>query len=278
LFGDVLTTAVDTAPPPPGASRETSRDSETGGMPRSLLEHVVARAAGGVWARPGGGGLLWRLLVLRGAHLLTHDETRRPLMRMLRSAVAMTTGGPAAAADVGMSGYTEMLTDVSALFNVSHTHTYTHAVLPKPSHPLTLTLTLSYPHIFFHLRFTSNPFMFFPILHCFLPVSFLLFSLFFPFLSHFSPFVFLSLPFPLPPFLQFPFHFPLFFSLIPFFLLLCPRTLLFPCPPFPFFPFFFPVFISCYPSMTGGSVAEWLACWTQAQKGLGSNHSHDAVG
>ena len=28
----------------------------------------------------------------------------------------------------------------------------------------------------------------------------------------------------------------------------------------------------------GGSVAEWLACWTQAQKGLGSNRSCDAVG
>jgi len=28
----------------------------------------------------------------------------------------------------------------------------------------------------------------------------------------------------------------------------------------------------------GGSVAEWLACWTQAQKGSGSNRSHDAVG
>ena len=27
-----------------------------------------------------------------------------------------------------------------------------------------------------------------------------------------------------------------------------------------------------------GSVAEWLACLTQAQKGLGSNHSHNAVG
>ena len=26
------------------------------------------------------------------------------------------------------------------------------------------------------------------------------------------------------------------------------------------------------------SVAEWLACWTQAQKGPGSNHSCDAVG
>jgi len=28
----------------------------------------------------------------------------------------------------------------------------------------------------------------------------------------------------------------------------------------------------------GGSVAEYLACWTQAQKGLGSNRSGDAVG
>jgi len=27
----------------------------------------------------------------------------------------------------------------------------------------------------------------------------------------------------------------------------------------------------------GGSVAEWLACWTQAHKGLGSNRSCDAV-
>jgi len=26
-----------------------------------------------------------------------------------------------------------------------------------------------------------------------------------------------------------------------------------------------------------GSVAEWLSCWTQAQKGLGSNHSRNAV-
>jgi len=26
-----------------------------------------------------------------------------------------------------------------------------------------------------------------------------------------------------------------------------------------------------------GSVAEWLACWTQAQKGPGSNCSRDAV-
>ena len=28
----------------------------------------------------------------------------------------------------------------------------------------------------------------------------------------------------------------------------------------------------------GGSVAVWLACWTQAQKGLGLNRSRDAVG
>ena len=28
----------------------------------------------------------------------------------------------------------------------------------------------------------------------------------------------------------------------------------------------------------GGSVAEWLACWTLAQKGLGSTRSCDAVG
>jgi len=28
----------------------------------------------------------------------------------------------------------------------------------------------------------------------------------------------------------------------------------------------------------GGSVAEWLACRTQAQKGPGSNRSRDAVG
>jgi len=28
----------------------------------------------------------------------------------------------------------------------------------------------------------------------------------------------------------------------------------------------------------GGSVVEWLACWTQAQKGLGSAGCHDAVG
>jgi len=28
----------------------------------------------------------------------------------------------------------------------------------------------------------------------------------------------------------------------------------------------------------GGSVAECLACWIEVQKGLGSNHSRDAVG
>jgi len=28
----------------------------------------------------------------------------------------------------------------------------------------------------------------------------------------------------------------------------------------------------------GGLVAEWLACWTQAQKGLGSNRSYDVAG
>ena len=28
----------------------------------------------------------------------------------------------------------------------------------------------------------------------------------------------------------------------------------------------------------GGSVAEWIACWTQAQKGPGSNCIRDAVG
>jgi len=27
----------------------------------------------------------------------------------------------------------------------------------------------------------------------------------------------------------------------------------------------------------GGSVAEWLACWTQAQWGLGSNHTEEIV-
>ena len=31
------------------------------------------------------------------------------------------------------------------------------------------------------------------------------------------------------------------------------------------------------PTLSGGSVAEWLACWTQAQKGPGSNRSRDAA-
>ena len=31
------------------------------------------------------------------------------------------------------------------------------------------------------------------------------------------------------------------------------------------------------PVHQGGSVAEWLACWTQVQKGPGSNRSRDAV-
>jgi len=30
--------------------------------------------------------------------------------------------------------------------------------------------------------------------------------------------------------------------------------------------------------LVGGSVDEWLACWTQAQKDPGSNRSRDAVG
>ena len=33
-----------------------------------------------------------------------------------------------------------------------------------------------------------------------------------------------------------------------------------------------------YTLFEGGSVAEWLAFWTQAQKGPGSNRSRDAVG
>ena len=31
-------------------------------------------------------------------------------------------------------------------------------------------------------------------------------------------------------------------------------------------------------NVSGDSVAEWLACWTQAQKDPGSNRSRDAVG
>jgi len=33
----------------------------------------------------------------------------------------------------------------------------------------------------------------------------------------------------------------------------------------------------CYRRWQGGSVAELLACWTQAQKGPGSSRSRDAV-
>jgi len=36
--------------------------------------------------------------------------------------------------------------------------------------------------------------------------------------------------------------------------------------------------IARHTRVVGGSVAEWLACWTQAQKGPGSNRSRDAVG
>jgi len=32
------------------------------------------------------------------------------------------------------------------------------------------------------------------------------------------------------------------------------------------------------PICQGGLVSEWLMCWTHVQKGLGSSHSHDAVG
>ena len=46
----------------------------------------------------------------------------------------------------------------------------------------------------------------------------------------------------------------------------------------PFYSNLFRFAASCYYSYSGGSVAEWLACWTQAQKGLGSNHCRDAVG
>ena len=37
-------------------------------------------------------------------------------------------------------------------------------------------------------------------------------------------------------------------------------------------------FLGAIQIQMGGSVAEWLACWTQAQKGLGSNRSRNAVG
>jgi len=36
--------------------------------------------------------------------------------------------------------------------------------------------------------------------------------------------------------------------------------------------------LTAYMSTMGDSVAEWLACWTQAQKGPGSNRNRDAVG
>ena len=35
---------------------------------------------------------------------------------------------------------------------------------------------------------------------------------------------------------------------------------------------------SLHYNIPGGSVTEWLACWTQAQKGPGVNRSRDAVG
>ena len=40
--------------------------------------------------------------------------------------------------------------------------------------------------------------------------------------------------------------------------------------------FWFSTCLGCIVTV-GGSVAEWLACWTQAQKGPGSNRSRDAV-
>jgi len=43
-----------------------------------------------------------------------------------------------------------------------------------------------------------------------------------------------------------------------------------------FCPFY--IHFYCCTAYTCGSVADWLACWTQAQKGLGSNRSRDAVG
>jgi len=36
-------------------------------------------------------------------------------------------------------------------------------------------------------------------------------------------------------------------------------------------------FLTADTPVIGGSVAEWLACWTRAQKGPGPNRSHDAV-
>ena len=37
-------------------------------------------------------------------------------------------------------------------------------------------------------------------------------------------------------------------------------------------------FLIVYVHTQGGSVAEWLVCWTEAQKGQGSNRSREAVG
>jgi len=37
-------------------------------------------------------------------------------------------------------------------------------------------------------------------------------------------------------------------------------------------------FMYYYYYYTGGSVAEWLSCWTQTQNGPGSNRNRDAVG
>jgi len=53
--------------------------------------------------------------------------------------------------------------------------------------------------------------------------------------------------------------------------------------PFHFSPLFLLPLLSrrgrhCTSGFRGGSVVEWLACWTQAQKGPGSNRSRDAVG
>ena len=52
--------------------------------------------------------------------------------------------------------------------------------------------------------------------------------------------------------------------------------------PFHFSPLFLLPLLSrrdrhCTSGFRGGSVVEWLACWTQAQKGPGSNRSRDAV-
>jgi len=37
------------------------------------------------------------------------------------------------------------------------------------------------------------------------------------------------------------------------------------------------VCVFVYSCSKGGSLAEWLACWTQVRKGLSSNRSRDAV-